>query len=53
MDTHGSGVLSHYFCCEPLVVTFSLHQVKNQEGGKKGPAQDEGAEKAGGVLVSK
>lgn len=28
-------------------------QVKNQEGGKKAPAQDEGAEKAGGVLVSK
>ena len=28
-------------------------QVKNQEGGKKGPAQEEGAEKAGGVLVSK
>ena len=29
------------------------HQVKNQEGGKKGPAQDEGGEKSGGVLVSK
>merc|ERR1719150_135565 len=28
-------------------------QVKNQEGGKKGPSQDEGAEKSGGVLVSK
>ena len=45
-----SFVVNH---CNALVVTFSLHQVKNQEGGKKGPAQDEGAEKAGGVLVSK
>ena len=33
--------------------TAGNSQVKNQEGGKKAPAQDEGAEKAGGVLVSK
>ena len=33
--------------------TAGNSQVKNQEGGKKAPAQDDGAEKAGGVLVSK
>merc|ERR1712193_587618 len=30
-----------------------MEKHQNQEGGKKGPAQDEGAEKSGGVLVSK
>jgi hypothetical protein len=27
-------------------------QVKNQEGGKKAAAQEDGSEKSGGVLVS-